>query len=100
MKKIKDMTLEEMLEEFRDIKVELAFPLERKDTLEKAIKAHVRETGEVATVDGANIKVIHVKAGRRAKTKELLVDALSDPNLASKYVRESPASVRVKIEVD
>ena len=49
--------LEELLAQYRDMKVELAYPLEVLKTLEKKIKAHVKENGEVAEIEGARIIV-------------------------------------------
>lgn len=51
-KPIKEMTLEEMLETYRDAKAELVPMLDHLKGLEKAIKSHMLETGEVADVPG------------------------------------------------
>ena len=56
--------LKQLLTQYRDMKVELAYPLEQLSALEKKIKGHVRETGEVADIDGAKIIVTPPKKAR------------------------------------
>jgi len=51
------MDIYEALETYRDLKVELGPTLELLSRLEKKIKLHVAETGEILEVDGARTKV-------------------------------------------
>ena len=51
------MNLSEMLEQYRDMKAELAPAMESLNRLEREIKAHVLDTGETAKVVGAEVKI-------------------------------------------
>ena len=94
------MNLEELLEQYRDMKVELAFPLEKLSSLEKKIKDIVKETGEPAEIEGARIKVSYPKKPRiywDTKTLEKL--AANDPKLLALRSEKWP-SFSVRIVVD
>lgn len=52
-----NLTLDEMLEMYRDMKSELSPMIEDMKLLEKQIKAHVKETGETGNVDGVDVKI-------------------------------------------
>jgi len=94
------MTLEEMLEAYRDMKVELAFSLEQLATLEKSIKTHVKDTGETASIDGARITVTNPKKPRvRWDTKALEGFAAAHPELMALRSESMPAPA-VRIIVD
>jgi hypothetical protein len=94
------MNLEEMLQEYRDMKIELAFPLERLKKLETQIKDVVRETGETAEIDGAYIKVTTPKKARvRWDTKALEGFAAAHPELLE-LKTEYWAKPSVRIVVD
>lgn len=94
------MNLEELLTEYRDMKVELAYSLERLMTLEKQIKTIVKETGEVAEVEGARIKVTNPKKPRvRWDTKALEGVVVMHPELAALRSEYMPApSVRIVVD--
>jgi len=94
------MNLEELLAEYRDMKIELAYPLERLATLEKQIKDIVKETGETAEIDGARITVIPPKNPRaRWDTKALEGFAAAYPKLLELKTEYWPSpSVRIVID--
>ena len=76
------MNLEELLVNYRDMRVELAMSLEQLTSLEKQIKDIVRNTGEVAEIDGARITVTKPKAPRvKWDTKALEGFAAAHPEL-------------------
>jgi hypothetical protein len=93
-------TLEEKLAKYRDMKVELAYPLEKLTTLEKEIKAHVKETGETAVIDGARITVTPPKKARvKWDVKGLEgVAALNPKILALKTEYWASPSIRIIVE--
>lgn len=92
--------LELKLAEYRDMKTELAFPLEKLSKLEKEIRDLVKTTGEVAEIDGARIKVIRPKNPRvRWNTKALEGFAAAHPELQALREEYWP-SPSVRIEVD
>ncbi len=94
------MTLEKILEEFRYMKVELAYPLEKLANLEKQIRVIVKETGEISEVEGARIKVVAPKKRRVYwKTKALEGFAAANPKLlALRSERWSSPSIRIVVE--
>ena len=93
-------SLEQMLSEYRDMKVELAFPLAQLSGLEKRIKAHVKETGETVEIDGARITVIAPKKARVYwDTKALEGIAVLNPKILA-LRSEKWASPSVRIIVD
>ena len=57
-------TLEEKVAIFRDMSIELAVPLEQLKKLEKDIRAEIKETGELPTVEGVTMKVVSPKKPR------------------------------------
>lgn len=94
------MNLEEMLKKYAEMKTELAFPLEQLSNLEKQIREYVKETGEVAEIDGARIKVIAPKKPRVVWDTKALEGAMAMyPKLAA-LRSERWASPSVRIEVD
>lgn len=94
------MNLEELLTEYRDMKIELAFPLERLSVLEKQIKDIVKETGETAEIEGARIKVTPPKNPRaRWNTKALEGFAAAHPELLELKTEYWPSpSVRIIVD--
>ena len=93
-------SLEQMLAEYRDMKIELAFPLEQLSKLEKDIKDHVRETGETAEIEGAKITVTPPKKPRVKWDMKGLegVAALNPKILALKTEYWAAPSVRITVE--
>ena len=92
--------LEKKLKEYRDMKTELAFPLEVLHTLEKQIKDLVRETGETCEIDGDRIKVIAPKKPRVYwDTKALEGFAAANPKLM-KLRSEKWSNPSIRIIVD
>ena len=78
------MDLEKLLAEYRDMKVEIAFPLEKLVHIERQIKDIVRETGETAEIEGARIMVKTPKKPRvKWDTKALEGFATAHPELAA-----------------
>ena len=59
------ITLETMLAEYRDVRVEFAPALAAMTELEQRIKTHVRETGETLAIDGASVTA---RAGAKRAT--------------------------------
>jgi hypothetical protein len=95
-----EMELEELLTEYRDMKIELAYPLEQLTKLEKQIKDIVKETGETAEIEGARIKVIPPRNPRaRWDTKALEGFAAAHPELLELKTEYWPSpSVRIVID--
>lgn len=94
------MDLERMLEEYRDMKVELAYPLEKLANLEKQMKEIVKETGEIVEVEGARIKVVAPKKPRVYwNTKALEGFAAANPKLLA-LRSEKWSSPSIQIVVD
>ena len=95
-----EATLENMLAKYRDMKTELAFPLEQLANLEKQIKAHVKETGETADIEGARITVTPPKNPRVKWDAKGLegVAALNPKILALKTEYWPAASVRIIVD--
>ena len=54
-----DVNLELLLEMYRDMKTELQPALDQLKAIENDIKKHVKETGEVAEIDGASVSLRH-----------------------------------------
>lgn len=52
-----EATLEEMLEQYRDMQQELQPALDALNTLKKRIQSHVLETGQIAEVEGAKVSI-------------------------------------------
>ena len=95
-----EQTLEQLLEKYRDMKVELAFPLEQLSTLEKQIREHVKDTGETAEIEGARITVTPPKSPRVTwNTKALEGLLITNPALG-KLRTEKWAAPSVRIIVD
>ena len=91
--------LEEMLAQYRDVKVELAYPLEVLKTLEKKIKAYVKENGEVAEIDGARIVVRPSKPRDKWDLAGLKAFAEQDARIM-KYYEQVTYSPAIVIQVD
>ncbi len=96
-----------LLEVFRDLKTELAFPLEQLRAIEKRLRTaaldYAEETGgngNILRVDGAAIKVTRPKAPRTYwNTKALESYALSHPAiLIFREERWSKPSIRLEVE--
>lgn len=90
---------ESLLAEYRDLKVEMAFFLEVLRTLEKRIKTHVKETGELAEIDGARIVVRPSKPRERWDPKGLTTYAITNPEILQ-YKTMITYSPSVIIQVD
>jgi hypothetical protein len=80
--------LARLLEQYRDMKVESAYYLEVLKKLEKEIRVHVRETGEVAEIEGARIVVRSSKP--RIKWDQQGLD---------RYSKSHPAILKFRSEV-
>ena len=52
-----NVNIELLLEMYRDMKLELQPSIDRLKAIEKDIKKHVMETGEVAEVDGCSVSI-------------------------------------------
>ena len=55
--KIQQMDVHEALEAYRDMKIELAPTLDTLKKLERKIKSHVLETGELIEIEGAKTAI-------------------------------------------
>lgn len=91
--------LEELLAQYRDMKVELAHPLEVLKTLEKKIKVRVKENGEVAEIEGARIVVRPSKPRDKWDHEGLKVLAERDDRIL-KYCKQVTYSPAIIIQVD
>lgn len=91
--------LESLLTEYRDLKVEMAYYLEVLRTLEKRIKAHVKETGETAEIDGARVIVRPSKPRERWDPQGLTAYAITNPDILQ-YKTMTTYSPAVIIQVD
>jgi len=93
------ITLEEMLAEYRDLRVEFAPALAAMTELETRIKAHVRETGETLAIDGASVTA---RPGAKRATwdgKALDGYAAAHPEIMA-FKRESVTAPVVTIKVE
>ena len=52
-----NVNIELLLEVYRDMKLELQPAIDQLKAIEKDIKKHVLETGEVAEIDGASVSI-------------------------------------------
>jgi len=95
-----EQTLEQLLATYRDMKVEMAFPLEQLATLEKQIREHVKDTGETAEIEGARITVIAPKSPRVSWNIKALDGLLVTNPALAKLRTEKWASPAVRIIVD
>ena len=93
------MTLSEMLEKYRDLKIELAGPLGMLAGLEKQIKDHVRDTGETAEIDGASVTVRPGSVRVSWDTKALEGVVVMYPQLAAlRSEKETAPVVTLKVK--
>ena len=95
-----EATLENMLAKYRDMKTELAYPLEQLATLEKAIREHVKETGETADIEGARITVTPPKKARVYWDTKALEGLLVTNPALGKLRTEKMSAPAVRIIVD
>ena len=92
-------TLNELLEQYRDMKTELAPAIARLSELEKEIKAHVRETGETATIEGASVKIRKGSTRTSWDSKGLNGYAVAYPEIEEfKTVKQSADVVTIKVD--
>lgn len=95
-----EKTLEELVTEFRNLKVKLAFELERLDYLQKKIKADIRETGEVPQVEGVQITFRKpLKPRVKWNTSALEGYAVANPDVLQFQTKYMPnPSIIIKVE--
>ena len=91
--------LERLLVLYRDMKVEAAYYIEVLKNLEKRIRAHVKETGEIAEIDGARIVVRPSKPRIKWDMEGLDGFAKTNPEIL-KFRSEVNYSPSVLIQVD
>ncbi len=94
-----DFDLEESLTDFRDQKIEAAVYLETVSNLEKKCKAYIKATGEVAHVDGVELRFSKGYPVTRVYQKQLKQDAEHDKGL-QRYVYEDEVSPGLRIIVE
>ena len=68
---------------YRDIKVEFAWPSMRMASLEKKMREHIRDTGEVADIDGAKITFRRGFEKEGIDEEAILAAAANDGELAA-----------------
>lgn len=91
--------LEQLLEKYRDMQIELRPHIEALKELETAIKNHVRETAEVAQIDGASVKIRRGSIRTKWDTKALEGYAVANPDVLEFMTKTQTADV-VTIKVD
>lgn len=87
--------LEDLLATYRDMKAELKPALDQLSAMEKAIKAHVLETGEVCEIDGAAVSIRNGYTRKSWDSKALTGYAAAHPEIMQ-FCKESeigPAAV-------
>lgn len=90
--------LEEMLAQYRDMKQELTPAMDALKNLENTIKAHVKETGETAEVEGASISIRNGYTRVSWDSTALAGFAVVHPEINEfKTVREIGPSVTIKV---
>lgn len=93
------MNYEEMLAKYRDMKIELQPAIDAMTALEKQIKAHVLETGEISHgVDGIEVNVRSGYTRQSWDSKALAGYAAAHPEIAQ-FCKETNVSPSVSIKV-
>lgn len=93
------LTLDEMLEMYRDMKNELAPMLDDMNVLEEQIKAHVKETGETGNVDGVTVKIKNGYERTSWDGKALKGYAAAHPEI-EQFMKVTTVAPSVTIKVD
>lgn len=96
---VRQQSLEDKLAEYRDIKQELGPFLDRLKALEKDIKEHVKDTGEVAEIQGARI-VLGRAYTRDAIDRVPFLDYARNKQHLHKFIKTISVSPAVKIQID
>lgn len=91
-------TLEDMMAEWRDIKIELGPFLDRLKVLEKDIKNHVRDTGETIDIEGAGIKITRGYTKEVVKREEFLEYARNKKYL-HKFIETKTVSPGIGLKI-
>ena len=86
-------TLASMLEMYRDMKAELQPQIDALKQIENAIKTHVRDTGEVATGDGASVKIRKGSTRTSWDSKGLKGYAVANPDILQFMTEKRSADV-------
>ena len=102
-----DECLGALIEHIRDIKVEIAFPMEQLEALTKKAKQHARlyssltgEAGYLLKLDGVKVKITYPKKPRVTwDSKALAFYADLHPEIL-KYKKEKMAAPSVSIQVE
>jgi hypothetical protein len=85
---------------YRDLKRKTAFVLEQIHTLEKEIRAEIKDTGELPIVEGVTFKITHPKKERtKWNTAGLEGYAISNPDVLefqTKYWASPSLSITVE----
>lgn len=93
-------TIEELLVEYRDLKVELTPALDHMKALEKRIKAELLATGEKPDVDGVTVSYRNGYVRTSWDSKALAGYAAAHPEIERfRTEREIGPSVSIKVEV-
>jgi hypothetical protein len=92
--------LNEMLEKYRDMKLELQPAIDAMKDLEKRIKAHVLDTGEFGDVDGVIVATRRGYTRKSWDSKALEGYGAAHPEIMQFCkVSETSPSVSIKVEV-
>ena len=94
-----DFDLEESLTKLRDVSVEMAVYLEVVNTLKKRCHAYIKETGEVAQVEGVILKFSKGYTSTRVDQKAVKEDARNDESL-QKYVYQKDVAPGLSIIIE
>ena len=90
--------LQDLLIQYRDMKIELKPALDLLAELEMQIKEHVRETGETIDIDGASITVRPGTVRKTWDNRALEGYAVSHPEILQ-FLKKSPVAPAVTIKV-
>ena len=93
------LNLNDALEIYRDMKTELQPAIDELNTLEKQIKAHVKETGETGNVDGVSVKIKNGYERTSWDGKALKGYAAAHPEI-EQFMKVTTVSPSVTIKVD
>lgn len=95
---IDQMTAQELLETYRDLKIEIQPTIDFLTRLEKIIKRHIVETGEIVEVEGAKTRISRGYIRSAWDNKGLRGYALNRPEILQ-FLKETEVgpSVRIKL---
>lgn len=92
-------TLDQMIEEYRDLFIAFQPQIDYMNTLKKQITQHVKETGETGDVEGVTVSIR--KGGTRTTwdSKALVGYAAAHPEIEQfKSVKTTAPSVTIKVK--